>query len=99
MNAMIRITDHHNGPGLNESATVVDIPFPANLTCTNTVDTSTGGACSIPPNAVQPALVPSGGATKSVVDISQIHIADGGADGKIATSDNTRFEVQGLFVP
>jgi hypothetical protein len=99
MNATIRMTDHYNGPGLDEPATVVDIPFPANLTCVNTADTSTGGTCSIPPNATQPALVPSGGQTKSVVDIGQIYISDGGADGRVVTADNTRFEVQGLFIP
>jgi hypothetical protein len=99
VNATIRMTDHNNGPGLNEAATVVDIPFPVNLSCTNTADTSTGGACSIPPNTVQPALVPSSGGTRSVVDISQIHVVDGGLDGKVSTQDNTRFEVQGLFIP
>jgi hypothetical protein len=99
MNATIRMTDHYNGPGLDEPATVVDIPFPANLTCVSTADTSTGGACGIPANAVEPALVPRGGATKSVVDISQIYVSDGGADGQVATGDNTRFEVQGLFIP
>jgi hypothetical protein len=100
MNAMIRISDHYNGPGLNEPATVVDIPFPANLTCANTADTSIGGACTVPPNAVQPALYPDGaGATRSVVEITQIQVFDGGADGRTSTQDNTVFEVQGVFIP
>jgi hypothetical protein len=99
MNATIRMTDHYNGPGLNEPATVVDIPFPANLQCSNTADTEIGGVCTIPPNAVQPAMVPDGAQSRTIVDVSQIQIFDGGADGQIATADNTRFEVQGLFVP
>src|SRR5436190_2493065 len=39
-NAVIRISDHYNGPGLNEAATVQDIPFPVNATCTNTTSTT-----------------------------------------------------------
>jgi len=42
-NATIRISDHYNGPGLNEAATVVDIPFPVNGQCANTTATNTGG--------------------------------------------------------
>jgi hypothetical protein len=32
----------YNGPGLNEAATVVDIPFPVNGQCANTAATNTG---------------------------------------------------------
>ena len=99
VNATIRMTDHYNGPGLDETATMVDIPFPVNLQCSNTADTAIGAVCTRPPNAVEPAVVPSSGGTRSVVDISQIHVLDGGPDGKVSTQDNTRFEVQGLFVP
>ena len=99
VNALIRMTDHYNGPGLNEVATMVDIPFPVTLSCANTADTGTGGTCSIPPNTVQPAIPSGVGPTRSVVDISQIEVYDGGADGRVSTADNTRFEVQGLFIP
>src|SRR5256886_3805027 len=72
-NATIRISDHYNGPGLNETATVQDLPFPVNLTCANTADTSVGGLCSIPPNAVQPALYPQGtSAARAVAQLPQI---------------------------
>ena len=98
MNAMIRITDHHNGPGLNESATVVDIPFPANLTCTNTVDTSTGAlAASLPTLCSRPSF------PAVVYEERRRHQPDPHrrrwCRRKVATSDNTRFEVQGLFNP
>jgi hypothetical protein len=33
------------------------------------------------------------------VQLAQIRVYDGGADGLAATSGNTLFEVQGLFIP
>jgi hypothetical protein len=98
-NSTIRISDHYNGPGLNEPATVVDIPFPVNGQCANTSLTSIGGLCSV--NTTANAVVP--GAVKDnqrgVVEIGQVPINDGGADGQIATADNTLFAVQGIFIP
>ena len=98
-NAIIRISDHYNGPGLNEAATVQDIPFPVNATCTNTTSTTVGGTCSA--NTSANAAVP--GAVKdtqrAVIEINQLQLLDGGADGQVATADNTLFEVQGIFIP
>jgi len=99
-NATIRISDHYNGPNLNEAATVVDTPFPVNGTCANTTaSASTGGICTT--NTTANAVVP--GAVKDtqrgVVEISQLQISDGGADGQVASPDNTLFEVQGIFIP
>jgi hypothetical protein len=98
-NAIIRITDHYNGPGLNEAATVQDIPFPVNATCANTADTGAGGLCTA--NTSANAAVP--GAVKDTqranIEIAQLQLNDGGADGQVATADNTLFEVQGIFIP
>jgi len=98
-NAIIRITDHYNGPGLNEAATVQDIPFPVNATCANTADTGAGGLCTA--NTSANAAVP--GSVKDTqranVEIAQLQINDGGADGQVATADNTLFGVQGIFIP
>jgi hypothetical protein len=98
-NSTIRISDHYNGAGLNEAATVVDIPFPVNGQCANTALTTIGGTCSV--NTTANAVVV--GAVKDnqrgVVEISQVPINDGGADGQIATADNTLFSVQGIFIP
>ena len=98
-NAIIRISDHYNGPGLNEAATVQDIPFPVNATCTNVASTTIGGTCNV--NTSANAAVP--GAVKdtqrAVIEINQLQVNDGGADGQVATADNTLFEVQGIFIP
>jgi hypothetical protein len=98
---MVRITDHYNGPSLNEAATVQDIPFPVNVPCANTTSTSTGGTCSVDTsaNAVQPGAIPDGGIARAVVEFAQIKVNDGGADGQAATADNTLFEVEGIFIP
>jgi hypothetical protein len=98
-NSTIRISDHYNGPGLNEAATVVDIPFPVNGQCANTTSTTIGGLCTVntTANAVVPGAVVDN--QRGVVEIGQVPINDGGADGQIATADNTLFAVQGIFIP
>jgi hypothetical protein len=97
---MIRISDHYNGPGLNEAGTVQDIPFPTTVPCTATASTSVGSTCAI--NTTANAVVP--GAVKDtqrgVVEVNQIQAFDGGADGLVSTpADNELFAVQGLFIP
>jgi hypothetical protein len=98
-NATIRISDHYNGPGLNEAATVQDIPFPVNATCANVASTTIGGTCTAntSANATVPGSVKD--TQRAVVEIAQIQISDGGADGQVATADNTLFGVQGIFIP
>jgi hypothetical protein len=97
--ATIRISDHYNGPGLNEAATVIDIPFPVNGTCVNTAATNIGGTCTVntTANAVVPGSVKD--TQRAVVEVGQIQINDGGADGLVSTADNTLFEDQGIFIP
>jgi hypothetical protein len=98
-NATIRISDHYNGPGLNEAATVVDIPFPVNASCVATAATNVGGTCTAntTANTVVPGSVKD--TQRAVVEIGQLQVNDGGADGLVSTADNTLFEVQGIFIP
>jgi hypothetical protein len=100
-NATIRISDHYNGPNLDQAATVRDIPFPINMICTNTADTSIGGSCTV--NTEQP-LCPAGctgvkDGERTVVGMTELQVFDGGADGQVATAGNTLFAVQGVFLP
>jgi hypothetical protein len=98
--ATIRISDHYNGPGLTESATVQDIPFPVNFVCGATADTSVGGTCNV--DTTGPVVCPECGVKEGVrtnVELAQMRVFDGGPDGQIATADNTVFAVQGLFIP
>jgi len=99
-NATIRISDHYNGPGLNEAATVVDIPFPVNGQCAATTATNIGGQCDThtTANAVVPGSVKD--TQRGVIEVQQLQIFDGGTDGQAGTTaDNTLFEVQGIFIP
>jgi hypothetical protein len=98
-NATIRISDHYNGPGLNEAATVVDIPFPVNGQCANTALTSIGGTCTTNTSANAVVVGSVKDNQRGVIGIAQLQINDGGADGQVATADNTLFGVQGIFIP
>jgi hypothetical protein len=99
--ATIRITDHNNGSGGDEPATVLDLPSPVTLFCSNTSDTSIGGLCNFFDSSVCPPQGCSGirNGDRAVVEVAQMKVFDGGADGSVTTNDNTLFEVQGIFVP
>jgi dipeptidyl aminopeptidase/acylaminoacyl peptidase len=98
-NMTVRITDRYNGPGLNEPATVVDIPNPVNMSCVSTASTTTGGTCSVtgPPPGCPPACPTPN--RRMVIEFGQVAVLDGGPDGQVATNDNTVFARQGIFVP
>jgi hypothetical protein len=98
--SLIRISDHYNGPALNEPATVQDLPFPVVTTCTATPGSATtGGNCAT--NTIANAVLAGSvrDTQRGVVEIMQLQVNDGGADGAVATLDNTLFEVQGIFIP
>jgi hypothetical protein len=97
--ATIRISDHNNGPNQNEAATVVDVPFPVTVYCHNTADTSTGGLCNDPGPPCVSCPVQNLDGYRTVVEIAQIQIFDGGSDGDVNTPGNTVFMRQGVFIP
>ena len=97
--AQIRISDHYNGPGLTDAATVVDIPFPVNGTCASTAVTTQGSTCTTNTTANAVVVGSVKDAQRAVVEVSQLQIFDGGADGNVTTTDNTLFMVQGIFIP
>jgi hypothetical protein len=99
--APTRISDHFNGSGLNEAATMFDVPLEVDVLCSGTASTSIGGDCSadttydaIVPNALQPGR-------RMVWDLGKLALTDGGADGDIHSGDPAGgvFLRQGLFVP
>jgi hypothetical protein len=98
--ATIRISDHYNGPNLDEAATVQDIPTPIRMVCANTADTSTGGVCNDTVATTCP--LPEGcsmAGRRAVIEFGQIRVDDGGPDGSVASTPNTTFLRQGVFIP
>jgi hypothetical protein len=94
----MRVTDHYNGQNLTDPATVQDIPFVGLLHCVNTADTSIGGLCTVGQAASCPPSCSVSG-RRTVIELSQITVVDGGPDGNALTNDNTVFLRQGVFIP
>jgi hypothetical protein len=96
---IFRLTDHFNGPSVNEAATMFDVPFPVNAACTNTSDTSIGGRCTADTtlNAIVPGSIKDG--QRMNMELGQIRVFDGGADGNPNSPESTLFAVEGTFVP
>jgi len=107
--AQIRITDHWNAvaPGGGpDAATMIDIPFPVNAPCAATGSTAIGSTCAVTTTANAVVGGPGPWADpvvkdtkRAIVEISQLLINDGGTDGVVATTPNTLFGVQGIFIP
>ena len=97
--AAIRVTDRHNGPAVNETATVESLVLPATVPCATTADTTRGSACNLATtlDAITPGLVQEG--ARSVWELGTIEVLDGGADGDVDTPDNQVFARQGIFIP
>jgi hypothetical protein len=99
INEVVRITDHNNGSSLTEAATMTDIPFPVKVTCTNTASTAQGAECAITTsaNGVVPGSVTTG--QRTIWEVGQVMVYDGGAGGDLQTPDGGFLLKQGLFVP
>jgi hypothetical protein len=97
-NATVRVTDHYNGPNRDLAGTMRDIPLPFPMECTSTADTSVGSTCAVPGATCLECPPPKEG-VRTVIEMTQVQIRDGGADGLPGTDDNTLFMVQGMFLP
>ena len=100
----LRLTDRYSGTFDREPATMEDYKLLMVLPCAETADPAIGSTCSATTSAN--ALIPIGGDSlvqegrRSVWDLGQIQVFDGGDDGSITSrDDNTRLAVQGIFVP
>jgi hypothetical protein len=62
-------------------------------------DPSVGATCSVATTAdsVLPGMITE--TKRTIMELAQVRVFDGGADGLALTSGNTLFAVQGLFVP
>jgi hypothetical protein len=94
----LRITDKDNG-GLNPGATVTDTPYTATLPCQPTAQTTIGSACSLSTtaDALAPGSIKEG--RRTIWELGQVQVYDGGADGIASTTPNAVFLRQGIFAP
>jgi hypothetical protein len=85
--------------GSGGPATVVDVVFPLLTQCTPTPDETVGSDCSL--NTTLDALIPGAIAEgrRTVLQLAQVSVADGGPDADTWTEPNTVLLRQGLFVP
>jgi hypothetical protein len=98
--SVLRITDDCNSPAPspgvvcvgNDAATVIEIPFPATMSCS-------AGHCGVSTtfNAIVPGAVVAG--AKMNIGLGQTQVLDGGSDGMTGTPDNSVFATEGIFVP
>jgi hypothetical protein len=96
---VVRVTDRYNGPTEGEPATMSDTEIGVPVACAATQDTTIGSTCSVSTtaNAVIPGALVSG--KRSIWEVGQVQVQDGGPDGVASTNDNSVFARQGLFVP
>ena len=101
VSADMRITDRNNATvpgGGTEAATVTDSTLAFTAPCVATAGTP-GATCALSTsaNAISPGLVLD--TKRMLIQLSQMQVHDGGADGLVATEPNAVFAVQGIFVP
>jgi hypothetical protein len=99
---IVRVTDTDNEStpgGGSDPATVSDLSFPVTVPCAVTADAAVGGSCALSTtfDAVLPGAIKE--QNRSIWQLGQVQVFDGGADGQAATSPNTLFARQGVFIP
>jgi hypothetical protein len=94
----LRITDRLNGADNDEPATAMDIPIAVTIPCTATAGPE-GAACSVTTSVDAVTGGVAREARRAVWALGPVKVFDGGADGDVATQDNTLFAEQGTFAP
>ena len=97
--ANVRITDRSNGESESQPGTVQDLLLPATVQCAATSAATIGGACNLSTtlDAIWPGVVREG--ARSIWQLGQIEVLDGGPDGDVDTPGNAVFARQGVFIP
>lgn len=99
VDASVRITDKQNGPSGTEPGTGTATNFPVTVPCTATGSATIGSSCSVSTtfNAVTPGAIVE--ERRSIWQMAETKVFDGGPDGLASTSPNTLFADQGIFIP
>jgi prealbumin domain-containing protein len=95
----LRATDRYNGASLDDPATTMDFPFSFTVPCTITASTSVGSTCAVTTTADAITLGAVVESKRTIWQLGEVDVFDGGADGNPSTAPNTLFATQGVFVP
>ena len=98
LDTTLRVTDRDNGP--SEVGTMQDTQFRITVPCATTGDTTVGSTCSV--NTTADAVLGAGAiqeGKRSIWQLGQVRVNDGGSDGLASTTPNGLFAVQGVLVP
>src|SRR6185369_16173527 len=89
----MRLTDRLNGSAPVDPATVMDFGFPTTVPCAATADLNVGSICSVSTtaDAVLPGTILE--IKRTVIELGQVKLYDGGSDGLASTPGNTLFAV------
>ena len=95
----LRATDRGSGASESEPGTVRDLFVRADVQCAPTPAEVIGGECNLSTtlDALTPGIVRE--RARSVWELGQIEVLDGGPDGDVDTPDNAVFARQGIFIP
>ena len=95
----MRLIDKYSGSTPVDAGTMTDFTASFPASCTATADTTVGASCatSTTADALVPGLVVEG--ARAIWQLGAIEVLDGGADDIAATTPNTPFMRQGIFVP
>ena len=93
--AQTRMTDHEGAI----TATAGDVRLPLTTQCSPTADTTIGSTCSL--TTTLDTLIPGAVVerARTMLQLGQVRVVDGGPDGDTGTEPNTVFLRQGVFVP
>jgi hypothetical protein len=98
----LRVTDRFSGSspgGGSDAATVQDTEFHFTVPCSSSAGATIGSTCAIvtSANAALPGIVLD--AKRTLWEVGEVSLLDGGSDGLAATADNMLFMHKGIFVP
>jgi acid phosphatase type 7 len=96
--ATLRITDRLNGAALDDPATVTEVPLRFTVPCATTGGPE-GASCQLTTTAegTLPSVATEG--KRSIWELVDVKLYDGGPDGIAQTGNNTLFAVPGLLAP
>jgi hypothetical protein len=102
--SMLRITDRYSSADpatqpFNDTGTGSDTPFSVRVPCVATPATTIGGTCSLSTtaNATVPGSVLE--SKRTIWELGQVQVYDGGASGVAGSSDARLFMDEGVAVP